>query len=333
MGIEFTNNATSLLALPVSHTDGTATIEAGDVGLFPVPNPGTGDYFYATLEDRRVVPTRREIVKVTNRTGATFTITRAQDHTVAADFFVGSIFSHRLNAAALRDWMLEETNARIAADIAEANVRASYDAYLLSLITAETNARIAGDAALQAQINAEISRATAAEANLQAQISGLAGSFAAKDALNAEIARAEAAEAALGARIDAETAARIAADQHLQDELDAEIARAKAAEAAISGSVPTPPVSPYTQHKGSVTTDAFGGFTIDWTPPYTKFFGGVLIDPNDPFNATIYPGSSFVANLVTFSHYDGQLWYTDNLQPPNQNYGSFVTFHYTVLGI
>jgi hypothetical protein len=233
MPIQFTNNATSLTAFPALAGDTTVTIEAGDVWMFPPASASAGTYFYATIEDRRIVPTRREIVKVIDRSGAVFTVVRGQDSTAAHDFFTGAIFSHRLNAAALRALIQEEADARIAADNAEAAARIAADNNLQTQITAEVNARIAGDANLQTQINNEVARAEAAEAALQAQMLG----FASAADLTAEKNRALAAEAALGVRIDNETAARIAADNHLQAEIDAEIARAEAAEAALAASI------------------------------------------------------------------------------------------------
>lgn len=261
MAIKFTNNATSLTASPVLAADTVVTIEGGDVWMFPVPNSAAGDYFYATLEDRRIVPTRREIVKVVDKSGATYTVQRGQDNTAAHDFFTGAIFSHRLNAAALGALIAEETAARIAADAAEAAARIAADANLQAGINAETSARIAGDASLQSQLNAEISRAQTAEANLQAQVSGLGGTYATVAALNAEIARATAAEVALGVRIDNEITARTSRDNALQAEIDAIN--------AILGALPGPTVGTVVQH-GSDHVDMTGHLRVTFPTAYTS---------------------------------------------------------------
>lgn len=234
MGIIFVNNASSLLALPALAADTTVTIEMADVGLFPVL--AAGEYYYAAIEDRRVVPNLLEIVKVTGVSTNVFTVVRGQDGTAAHDFFLGAVFSARLCRAALEDFMAEERAARIAADAAEAAARIAGDAAeaaaRAAADAAETAARIAAD-------NAEIARAEAAEAAEQAariaadaaEAANRAAAIAAEAVARAnadaalataianEVARAMAAEAALGTRIDNEIADRIAADNALSSSI------------------------------------------------------------------------------------------------------------------
>jgi hypothetical protein len=234
MSIIFVNNASSLLALPALAADVHVTIDLADAGEFPTLT--AGEYFYATLEDRRVVPNILEIVKVTDVSTNVLTVTRAQDGTVAQDFYLGAVFSARLCRAALEDFMAEEVAAREAADAAEAAARLAADnaeaAARAAADAAETAARIAAD-------NAEIARAEAAElaeqaariaadnaeaANRAAAIAAEAAARAAADAALAteianEVARAMAAEAALGTRIDNEIADRIAADNALSSSI------------------------------------------------------------------------------------------------------------------
>lgn len=63
----FTNNATSLLANPISDTATSLNVIPGHGSLFP--SPSNGDYFLVTLEDQSA--TYREIIKVTGRSGDT----------------------------------------------------------------------------------------------------------------------------------------------------------------------------------------------------------------------------------------------------------------------
>ena len=157
-----------------------------------------------------------------------------------------------------------EQAARAAAVSAEQTRAEAAEASLAADLAAETAARIAADnaeaAARAAAVSAEQTRAEAAEAAIAADLASEVSNRAA--AVAAEQARAEAAESALDARldilegadnvvnsvryliknaqtalqsaIDAEEAARIAADANLQSQLDAEIARATAAEQGLS---------------------------------------------------------------------------------------------------
>lgn len=109
----FTNNAVSLLALPITSSDTALTVMTGYGLLFP--NPGPNEYFLVTLENETA--TAREIIRVTGRTGDTFTFSlsdRAQEGTIAqgwgASFGNDTLVDHRLTAETLEvaveaDWI------------------------------------------------------------------------------------------------------------------------------------------------------------------------------------------------------------------------------------
>lgn len=75
-----TNNAYSTLASSITDSDLSMTVASGEGARFPAASSGSGTYFYCTLID---TSNNMEIVKVTNRSSDTFTITRAQDGTTA----------------------------------------------------------------------------------------------------------------------------------------------------------------------------------------------------------------------------------------------------------
>ena len=97
MAVVFSNNATTVLSSNI--TNSATSIAVQDGSVFPTLS-GT-DYFYATLQ----APgnTKREIVKVTARSGNTLTVTRAVDGSSASAFSANDAFELRLNAAALND--------------------------------------------------------------------------------------------------------------------------------------------------------------------------------------------------------------------------------------
>jgi len=97
MGIQLSNNAIATVPAAVSSTQTTLTVAAGKGSLFPIL--GSGDYFYATLND---VNNNFEIVKVTARTDDVMTMTRAQEGTLAIPFPANSRFEHRITAATIR---------------------------------------------------------------------------------------------------------------------------------------------------------------------------------------------------------------------------------------
>lgn len=85
MGIQLTNNATSLLAEPISSTSSSLTVAGGDGALFPTL--GVGDYFFLTLQD---VHGNIEIVRVIGRSGDLLSVERGQEGTVAIPFLANS---------------------------------------------------------------------------------------------------------------------------------------------------------------------------------------------------------------------------------------------------
>jgi hypothetical protein len=97
----FTNNAVTLLALPLAATDTSMTVMTGYGTLFP--NPGVNEFFLVTLENQAA--TAREIIKVTGRTGDVFTFAladRGQEGTTAQAWGASSgndtLVDHRVTA-------------------------------------------------------------------------------------------------------------------------------------------------------------------------------------------------------------------------------------------
>ena len=76
----FSNNASTTLTADITNVATSFNVAAG--ALFPAATTG-GDYFYCTLVDSS---NNIEIIKVTNRSTNTFTITRAQEGTSARAF-------------------------------------------------------------------------------------------------------------------------------------------------------------------------------------------------------------------------------------------------------
>lgn len=100
----FSNNAVSLLASPISSSATSMTVMSGYGALFPQPTQ-PGDYFLVTLEDQS--STTREIVRVTSRSGDTFTgLQRAQEGTTAqawsATLGNDTLVDHRVTAETMR---------------------------------------------------------------------------------------------------------------------------------------------------------------------------------------------------------------------------------------
>jgi len=91
MGVQLKNNASTTVPLAISSTATSLTVAAGTGALFPTL--GTGDYFYATIQD---VDNHFEIVKVTARADDVMTIERAQEGTLAIPFPANSRFELRV---------------------------------------------------------------------------------------------------------------------------------------------------------------------------------------------------------------------------------------------
>lgn len=101
----FTNNAATTLAGAINASVTSLTVATGTGSLFPAP---TGSqYFYCTLQSATAI----EIVKVTARSGDTFTMVRGQDNTTGQSFAIGDKVELRLVAIELNDFpKLDEVN-------------------------------------------------------------------------------------------------------------------------------------------------------------------------------------------------------------------------------
>ena len=97
MAIKFSNYASSLLTAAIAAGDTSASV----VSTATFPALSAGDYFYATLTDAN--DAAHEIVKVTAVASSTFTITRAQDGTMAQAWPAGTKIEMRWNAASVAD--------------------------------------------------------------------------------------------------------------------------------------------------------------------------------------------------------------------------------------
>ena len=97
MPVLFSNNAATTLSAGINSS--ATSIVVADGSLFPALSGS--NYFYVTLED--AANSKREIVKVTARSGNTLTVTRGQDGTSGTAFSSADRAELRLNAAALND--------------------------------------------------------------------------------------------------------------------------------------------------------------------------------------------------------------------------------------
>ena len=98
MSITLENNAFGLTAQAISSTATTISLSAGDGIRFPILS--SGEFFYATLQS---VTNNFEIVKVTARTGDTFTVVRGQEDTLAIPFPTNSRFELRVTIGNLTE--------------------------------------------------------------------------------------------------------------------------------------------------------------------------------------------------------------------------------------
>jgi len=97
MPVLFSNNASSTLSSGINSS--ATSIAVADGAVFPAIS--NSNYFYVTFED--LANSKREIVKVTARSGNTLTVTRGQDGTSGTAFSSSDRVELRLNAAALND--------------------------------------------------------------------------------------------------------------------------------------------------------------------------------------------------------------------------------------
>ena len=93
-----TNNAFTTLAVGCAAGDATLTVASS--AAFPAVLTASGNWFYACLQDTLA---NLEIVKVTNVSGTTWTVTRAIGGTTARAFASGSAVELRMTAETLLD--------------------------------------------------------------------------------------------------------------------------------------------------------------------------------------------------------------------------------------
>lgn len=94
----FANNASTRLAVNINNVSLSLTVTTGDGAKFP--NPTGGDFFLVTLSKfAGGVETDVEIVKVTARSGDSFTIVRGQEGTTGLNYVIGDFLQLRTTAA------------------------------------------------------------------------------------------------------------------------------------------------------------------------------------------------------------------------------------------
>lgn len=109
MTIRFSNNASGTLSVevvgfPPGPESLTLVLQSNEAALFPNVNTGSGEFFYATLEDSAG---NIEVVKVTNNDilSDTLTVERGQENTSSQDFAVGSRVEQRPTAATFDEFL------------------------------------------------------------------------------------------------------------------------------------------------------------------------------------------------------------------------------------
>lgn len=103
--IKFANNATAAISANIGTAATSITVGTGQGGVFPTLN-GAGEYFFATIYDA----SQYEIVKVTNRSGDTLTVERAQEGTTAKSFLSGDSIEIRVTAQGLFDFSKDQSH-------------------------------------------------------------------------------------------------------------------------------------------------------------------------------------------------------------------------------
>ena len=107
MGVQIKNNAYSTLIAGINSSVTTIGVAIGEGAHFPSASVASGNYFYATIID---TSNNLEVVKVTDRTNDTFTVTRGQDGTTARSFSLGDRIELRVTAALLSDLPIRTIN-------------------------------------------------------------------------------------------------------------------------------------------------------------------------------------------------------------------------------
>lgn len=107
MTIEFSNNASGTLSVQLDGAtpgpeDTTLVLQSNEGQLFPPVTTASGNFFYCTVED---TSGNIEIVKCTDVSTDTLTITRAQENTTSQTFAVGSKVELRTTAATFAEFI------------------------------------------------------------------------------------------------------------------------------------------------------------------------------------------------------------------------------------
>jgi len=95
MALKFSNNASSLLTADISVATPTVTVTSGTGALFPTTSDGT---FLITVQDSMG---NNEIMLCTARNADSFTVTRAQEGTLARSFSAGAVVENRFTAGSM----------------------------------------------------------------------------------------------------------------------------------------------------------------------------------------------------------------------------------------
>lgn len=153
MAVKFANNAFSTLANSISDSATTVSVQAEAASRFPEPAPG--DWFPITVVDAAA---NMEIMRCTARSGATLTVVRAQEGTIARAFEAGASISIRVSAGALEAFRSElQADVQQAIDAAEEAADSVSEAQDLIFATAEVmeawrNKIINGDFQIQQRV-------------------------------------------------------------------------------------------------------------------------------------------------------------------------------------
>lgn len=110
MSITLTNNAHTTLAANISSIDTILYVD--DASSFPAL--GASDYFNMTIESTSGT---YEIVRVTQISGTTFTVTRGQENTIAVPFNIGARVELRITVQNLED-LMDDSVADVVSDAA-----------------------------------------------------------------------------------------------------------------------------------------------------------------------------------------------------------------------
>jgi len=102
MALKFSNNASSLLTADISVATPTVTVTSGTGALFPTTSDGT---FLITVQDSMG---NNEIMLCTERNADSFTVTRAQEGTLARSFSIGAVVENRFTAGSMSSFARSE---------------------------------------------------------------------------------------------------------------------------------------------------------------------------------------------------------------------------------